>query len=215
MARFAKSMAVAALVGSAAAPAAAQNQYPQQQYPQTYPQQYPQDQYPQGQYPQGQYPQGQYPQGQYPQGQYQQGYPPPGYTYPDQNDGTNQNVMGAIIDQLIGNRYNVSDRKAIHQCAYAAMQRAQGYNYGGGYGYPGYHNYLRVTSVTDVERRSNSVRVRGTLGNGSYNRQPYDPRFGYNGGGLGYGGAVFSFRCDVDYRGHVRNVHVDPVYRHY
>ena len=203
MARLAIFVA-AALVGAAAAPAAAQYQYPQQQYPQTYPQQYPQEQYPQEQYPQ------------YPQGQYQQGYPQPGYTYPDQSYGANQNAMGAIIDQLIGNRYNVSDRQAIHQCAYAAVQRAQGYNYGGAYGYPGYHNYLRVTAINEIERRSNSVRVRGMLGGGGrYNAQPYDPRYGYNGGGYGYGGAQFSFRCDVDYRGYVRNVRVDPMYRHY
>lgn len=194
MARFAKSMVAAAFIGTAAVPATAQYQYPQQQYPQTYPQQ--QDQYPQGQHPQGEYPQGQYP-------------------YSDQGYG-NQNVMGAIIDQLIGNRYNVSDRQAIHQCAYAAVQRAQGYNYGGGYGYPGYHNYLRVTSITDVERRSNGVRVHGMLGNGRYNNtQPYDPRYGPNGGGYGYGGGEFSFRCDVDYRGYVRNVRVEPGYRHY
>lgn len=124
--------------------------------------------------------------------------------------------MGAIIDQLIGNRYNVSDRQAIHQCAYAAIQRARGYNSGSAYGYPGYHNYLRVTAINDVERRSNSVRVRGMLGTGGgYNAQPYDPRYGQNGGGYGYGRADFSFRCDVDYRGYVRNVRVDPAYRHY
>jgi hypothetical protein len=200
MARFAKIVAAVALLGTAAAPAAAQYQYPQQQYPQ---QQYPQDQYPQQQYPQA-----------YPQGQ--QGYPQGQYPYPDQSYGTNQNAIGAVIDQLIGNRYNVSDRQAIHQCAYAAVQRAQGYNYGGGYGYPGYHSYLRVTAINDVERRSNSVRVRGMLGSGGrYNTQPYDPRYGYNGGGYGYGGAAFNFRCDVDYRGYVRNVHVDPAYRHY
>ena len=215
MARFAETMALAALAGTTAANAAAQypqQQYPQeQQYPQTYQQQYPQDQYPQQQYPQDQYPQNQYP-----QGQYQQGYPQPGYAYPDQGYGTNQNAMGAIIDQLIGNRYNVSDRQAIHQCAYAAVQRAQGYNYGGGYGYPGYHNYLRVTAINDIERRSNSVRVRGMLASEArFNTQPYDPRYGYNGGGYGYGGSQFSFRCDVDYRGYVRNVHVDPAYRHY
>lgn len=212
MARFAKF--VAALIGTVAAPAGAQYQYPQQQYPQDqYPQSYPQDQYQQG-YPQQQYPPA------YPQDQYQQGYPQGQYPYPEQGYGTNQNVMGAIIDQLIGNRYNVTDRQAIHQCAYAAIQRAQGYNYGGGgYGYPGYsgyHNYLRVTAINDVERRSNSVRVRGMLGSGGrYNTQPYDPRYGYNGGGYGYGGGAFSFRCDVDYRGYVRNIHVDPAYRHY
>ena len=63
--------------------------------------------------------------------------------------------------------------------------------------------------------RPSGVRVRGMLGNGRYNAQPYDPRYGNNGGGYGYGGAEFSFRCDVDYRGYVRNVRVEPGYRHY
>lgn len=201
MARFAKSLVVATLVGSAAAaPAASQyNQYPQQQYPQ--------QQYPQQQNPAEQYPQQQYPQQEYPQPYTQQGY---GY---EQNYGSAQNAIGAIIDSLIGNRYNVSDRQAIHQCAYAAIQRAQG-QYGGAYGqtYPGYSNLPRVTSITDVERRSNGVRVRGTLGHGGYGNQPYDPRYGYGGG---YGRGYMSFRCDVDYQGYVRNVRLSPIYRGY
>lgn len=204
MARFANSLVVAALAVSASAPAASQyEQYPQQQYPQ---QQYPQqEQYPQEQNPAEQYPQQQYPQ--YPQPYTQQGY---GY---DQGYGSGQNAIGAIIDSLIGNRYNVTDRQAIHQCAYAAIQRAQG-QYGGAYGQPyrGYDNSLRVTSVTDVQRRSNGVRVRGTLGYGGYGNQSYDPRYGYGGG---YGRGYMSFRCDVDYRGYVRNVRLEPVYRGY
>jgi len=202
MARFAKIIAASALAVAAAAPAAAQYQYPQQQYPQTYPQQ---------QYPQQGYP--------------QQGYPQQGYGY-DQGYGTNQNAVGAIIDSLIGNRYNVNDRQAIHRCANAAMVRAQNQNWNGGYpqGYPGYNSNLRVMAITDVERRSSSVRVRGTLGrhygnqpygNQPYGNQPYDPRNGYYGNGYGNGRADLSFRCDVDYAGYVRNVRVEPLYRGY
>jgi hypothetical protein len=105
MARFPLLLAAAALAGPAAS-AAAQDyqQYPQYQQPQSqqpYQQQYP-DPY-QQQYPQG-----------YPG-------PQPGYGYPDQQYG-NQNVLGAFIDQLIGNRYDVSDRQAIRRCGFAAVQ---------------------------------------------------------------------------------------------
>jgi hypothetical protein len=188
MVRFAPVIAAAALAGSTAVPAAAQyNSYPQ---PQPQPQPYP--------YP------------------YPQPYPQPGYSGQDYGA---QGTVGAIIDSLIGNRYNVSDRQAIRQCASAVMQRAQsgygGYP-GGGYsgsGYGGY-NSMRVTSITDVERRSNGVRVRGTLGNNRFESRPYDPRYP-NGGADRYGRGSLSFRCDVDYRGYVRNVRVEPRYRGY
>jgi len=201
MARFAKLIAAAAFAATAAAPATAQYQ---QQYPQPYPQQgYPPQTYPQQDYP-------------------QQSYPQQGYGY-DQQYGTNQNALGAIIDGLIGNRYNVSDRQAIHQCSWAAIQRARGGNWngGGGYGqpYPGYNNYfgnsLRVTGITDVERRSKNVRVRGTMGSGRYGNQGYDPRYPNQPYGGGYGRSDLSFRCDVDYNGYVHNIHIEPLYRAY
>src|SRR6478672_12043157 len=84
-----KLLAGAAAIGALAAPAAAQY-YPQPAYPQQYPQ------YPQ--YPQQTYP----------------GYPQ-GYGY---NQGTG-NPVTDIIDQLLGNRYNVTDRQAVRQCANA------------------------------------------------------------------------------------------------
>ena len=81
-----------------------------------------------------------------------------------------QNPVGQIIDQLLGNRYNVSDRQAVSQCANAAMIQAQsqygGYNQGYGQGYGqqygqdyngrGYNRNagMRVTSITDVQRRT-------------------------------------------------------------
>ena len=202
MARFDVLMAAAALAGTAAAPAAAQ--YPQQPYPQTYPQQtYPQQGYP------------------------QQGYPDPyqqqGYGYQNQPYGTAQNPLGAIVDSLIGNHYNVSDRQAIHRCANAAVQRAQYQNPypGGGYGqgyaqaYPGYANSIQVTAITEVQRRTSTVRVRGTLGHHWQGNQAY----GYGGYGNGYQNNYrpgdLNFRCDVDYQGYVRDVRLEPVYRGY
>ena len=204
--------AVAALSG-VAAPAAAQTYpYPQQNYP--------------NQYPQTGY-----------------GYPNQGYGYP--NQGYSQNPVGQIIDQLLGNRYNVTDRTAVSQCAAVAVSQAQnqyrprgygqgyggqgyggqGYNqgYGGQQGYAGQQGYnsMRVTAITDVQRRSNGLRVRGLIASGmgyggGYGGQGYGGQ-GY--GGQGYGGQGYadpryanagdlSFRCNVDYRGAVTNVRI-------
>ena len=105
---------------------------------------------------------------QYPQQTYP-GYPQ-GYGY---NQGTG-NPVTDIIDQLLGNRYNVTDRQAVRQCANAARNQALGQygGYGRGYGYNqgnrAYANNLRVTAITNVERRSNGLRVSGTMGSGAY-----------------------------------------------
>jgi opacity protein-like surface antigen len=174
MTRIAKIMAAAVLAGGLAAPAAAQ----------VYVQPYPYQNYPYGTYP-GQ-----------PYGSYGGNY---GYG--------NQGVIGTIIDGLIGNRYGVNDRQAIRQCASAAVQRAENdyrpYFNGMPYAYQGYNGYVRVTAITDVQRRSNGrVRVRGLLDTAR--------------GGYGSGGADLSFRCDVDYAGRVYNVDLDRYgYRRY
>jgi len=185
MTSFIKYLAAAAAIGAVAAPAAAQYQQPYpQQYQQTYPQQY---------------------------GQPYQGY---GQAY-GQNYA--QNPVGAIIDSLLGNRYNVTDRQAVSQCASAAMVQAQaqfGGGYGGNSGY-GYNNRgyagasnLRVTSITDVQRRQNGLRVKGLMTSGfgpEYGRQN-----GYQNGyqNRGYGAEQLSFRCNVDYRGAVTNIRI-------
>jgi hypothetical protein len=181
MSRSAKLVAVAA-AACIAVPAMAQyNPYPNQP-PYNYPV-YPGQPYP---YPQ-----------QYP------GQPYPGQQYPY---GYDNSTVGSIIDQLIGNRYNVSDRRAIQSCASAALLRAVN-RYPNGYAqaYPGYNSRLRVTAITDVQRRSNGVRVRGMLGGGM--------RYGY--GRDPYGSADISFRCDVDYAGYVRDVRLGEGYRGY
>jgi hypothetical protein len=220
MAISARLFTTAALACAAAAPALAQYQpYPQQGYPQPYPQQYPQ------QYP--------YPEPYPPQ------YPEQGYPYPNQPYATTESAVGAIVDSLIGNRYAAGERQAIHQCAWAAAQRAQrdygqAYPYGayppqgGAYpqpysGYRGHH--VRVTAITGVEHRSKGVRVHGLIDAGLYRTQPYDPRYGYGGPGqnygYGYSGVVYNgagdltFRCDVDHAGAVHNIHLDRTYRAY
>ena len=190
MTSFTRILAGAAAIGSLAAPAAAQY-YPQPTYPQAYPQQYPQA------YPQQAYP------------GYSQGY---GY------QGTTGNPVTDIIDSLLGNRYNVTDRQAVRQCANAARaQAAQQYSggydgYSNGYRQQGYAGAnLRVTSITGVERRSSGLRVSGPLGS-AYAGQ-YGGQYGYQtrGYGQGYANASLSFRCNVAYNGAVTGLRVRPV----
>lgn len=190
MTSFTRYLAGAAALGALAAPAAAQY-YPQQPYQQQYQQPYAQPVYPQQGYAYG-----------------QQGY---AYGQP----GYNQNPISTIIDSLLGNRYNVTDRQAVSRCASAAMAQAQaqyGGRYNNGYGYDrryqgqGFGNGMgmRVTSITDVQRRNNGLRVSGMLSSGAgYNQPAYGYNQGYN---QAYG--QLSFRCNVDYNGAVTGVRI-------
>src|SRR6185369_4409244 len=72
------------------------------------------------------YPYPSYPQPAYPG--YGQAYPQAGYG----QQGYAQSPIGQIIDGLLGNRYNVTDRQAVSQCASAAMTQASA-QYGNGY----------------------------------------------------------------------------------
>lgn len=127
----------------------------------------------------------------------------PGYDYPaypgqSQGDAQPQRVIGGIVDALIGNRYNVSDRKAVRQCSVAAVWKAENqyapYFRNQPSAYQGYGGHIRVTAITDVKRRMGGVRVKGLLDSARY----------------GYGKAAdLSFRCDVDYGGRVQNVRID------
>lgn len=157
----------------------------------------------------------------YPNPYPQQGYPPQGYAYPPQG----QNVIGQMIGQLLGNRYQANDRHAVERCASAAMAQAnaqyrrdpygQGYgNQGYGYGNQGYppQAAMRVTAITEVRRRNNGVRVSGLLDSRGGYGQPYGNAYGYQ--GQGYQDPRYaaqgdlSFRCNVDYRGAVTNVRI-------
>ena len=174
MTSFRTYLAATAALGAVCAPAIAQNPYPygyQQQYPQTYPQPYP-----------------------------QQAYPAPGYNqgYGYQGSG---NPVTDVIDSLLGNRYSVTDRQAVRQCANAASaQASQQY---GGYGYN--RGGMRVSSISGVQRRGNGLRVSGTLssvaGYGGYGNQ-----YGYQ--NRGYTGGAVSFRCNVAYNGAVTGIRI-------
>jgi hypothetical protein len=161
-------------------------------------------------------------------GYVQQGYAQPGYaqTYA-------ANPVEQIINQLLGNnsRYTVSDRTAVSRCASVALAQAEaryrpGYNgYGNQYGQPrGYgqqygqpyanagYSPMRVTAISNVERRRNNVlRVTGLISSGMY-AQPYGNAYGYQGQQYNdprYAQAAdLSFRCNVDYRGAVSGVRI-------
>jgi len=189
MIRFTKLLTAAAVIGGMAVPAAAQYAYPQP-VPQPAP---------------GQPGYGYYPQQAYPQGYGQQPY---------SND-----PIGQVINQLLGNRYNVSDRTAVRQCAAAAVQQASaqvGQRYGNAYGYNGNQGYnqgyngaasMRVTAITDVQRRRNGLRVSGLIDSRA-GYPPYGQAYGYQNQGYAASGDL-SFRCNVDYRGAVTNVRIN------
>ncbi|HEX3423455.1 MAG TPA: hypothetical protein VHS33_08670 [Sphingomicrobium sp.] len=119
----------------------------------------------------------------------------------EEMDAQSQRVIGGVIDALVGNHYNVSDRQAIRRCAIAAVDRAEQQNRGDfrtqPVAYPGYRGRVRVTAITDVQRRLLVVRIRGLLSTA---------RHGY---GQGNRGADLTFRCDVNGHGNVGNVKIE------
>jgi hypothetical protein len=132
------------------------------------------------------------------------GYTQPGVAYGYGQQGYAQNPIQQVIDGLLGNRYNATDRQAVSRCASAAMTQAAaqyGNGYDRGYGNNGYnrgYNAMRVTSITDVQRRNNGLRVSGMMSSG------YGGQYGYQ--NRNYAAGDVSFRCNVDYRGAVTNV---------
>ena len=140
--------------------------------------------------------------------QYYPGYPGGGYGYPGTGGG---DVVGSILNSILGGRsYATNERYAVEQCVRAVEYRinTRGLdNEGGryrqyGYGY-GYNNAYgngyagaRVTSVSQVQRRSNGgLRVYGyaTTGMGGqygYGNQGYGGQYGQYGypNQGGYGG---------------------------
>ena len=174
----------------------------------------------------------------------------PNYGY--NNGGT---TIGAVINSVLGGgRYGAYgqgyDRVAVDQCARAAEARVsraygnRGYGaYAQGnmdprYGNQGYNpqayaynsgSQARVLGITQVERKSNGLKVSGVMSSGmssgygnqayGYGNQGYDPRYGNQGyGNQGYGNqgyyanngqvADLRFSCRVDYRGYVTNIDI-------
>jgi len=146
-----------------------------------------------------------------------------GYGYQGYNNDRSQidRCVAAVeqrLNQGYGNRYGNQ---------YGAPYGGYGsYNtpYGGNYNQYGYNQYAqggaKVVGITRVERRSSSTtRVRGVAtanvyanqyGNpygGQYNT-PYGGQYGYNNYGYTNAGEL-SFKCDIDYRGYIRDIDID------
>jgi hypothetical protein len=211
-------LAAGAVSLAAVVPAAAQTQYP---YP------YPQQTYPQQGYPQPGYPQPGY------------GYPPQGQGGMGQIiDQLLGNRYAANDRYAVERCATAAVAQATEQ--YRGNQYSQGYGdpnqgygnpnqgYGGpnqGYGDPNqvfgnpdrrYNRArtMRVTAITEVQRRQNGLRISGLLDSrGGYQRygqgygQPYGQAPGYQNQGYAAQGDL-TFRCNVDYRGTVTNVRI-------
>lgn len=151
-----------------------------------------------------------------------------------------------IVDQQLGNRYGASDKEAVARCVTAALAQGailygvngyagtDGYaGYAGAYrpgpagvpGFPGIVTTMKVSAITDVQRRSDGMRVKGLIDSGvdyrgDYGGQAYE--------GAGAGGQPYAtrnpsnndlaFRCNLDSAGLVTSMHVErhtTTYRRY
>jgi hypothetical protein len=76
-------------------------------------------------------------------------------------------------------------------------------------------NSGRVTAITSSTPTRSGMRIRGVASSGRYAYNNYG-QYGYGAyGALGYGynnAADLSWRCDVDYRGYVRDVDINRRY---
>ena len=142
-----------------------------------------------------------------------------------------------IVDQQLGPRYAASDKEAVARCATAALAEGailygvngyagtDGYaGYAGAYrpgaagvpGFPGIATTMRVSAITDVQRRPDGMRVKGLIDSGvdylgGYGGQAYQ--------GAGTGGQAYAtshpsnndlaFRCNLDAAGLVTSMHVE------
>ncbi|HWI75757.1 MAG TPA: hypothetical protein VNS53_01580 [Sphingomicrobium sp.] len=111
-----------------------------------------------------------------------------------------------------GNAYGygaVSTQAAVNQCTAAVQNRLYSRQGLSGivsslFGLSGTSG--RVLSVTSVDPNRSTIRIRGTATSGRYSYNPY---------GYGYYGSVAAgyvpdlrYKCDVDYRGYVRDVDI-------
>jgi hypothetical protein len=150
------------------------------------------------------------------------GYGAPGYGYGAPGYGYPQSGLGAVIDSILGNNryaYGVDQRALVNQCVAAVTNRIQrdyAYRYGapygapygtpygapyGGYGYAGTN--ARVLGITNIDRRSSGLRVRG-VATANANVAAYGP-YGYAQQPV----AELSFRCNIDYRGRILDIDLD------
>ena len=124
----------------------------------------------------------------------------PGYGYGTPYGG---NVIGQVLNGVLGNGYGANSQVAVNQCAAAVQQRLSG---GYGYGYNGYGNGGgRVLGISRVEPRSNGeLVVRGVANSGR-------TAYGYN----GQGQVDLTWKCKVDYRGFIRDIDINRAQTNY
>jgi hypothetical protein len=142
-----------------------------------------------------------------------------------------------VVDAQLGARYAATERQAVARCVTAALAQGailygvngyagtEGYAaYAGAYrpgaagvpGFPGIATTMRVSAITDVQRRSDGMRVKGLIDSGvdyrgSYGGEAYQ--------GAGAGGQAYAtrhpsnndlaFRCNLDPAGLVASMHVE------
>jgi hypothetical protein len=151
-----------------------------------------------------------------------------------------------IVDRQLGARYGASDREAVARCVTAALAEGailygvngyagtEGYaGYAGAYrpgaagvpGFPGIATAMRVSAITDVQRRPDGMRVKGLIDSGVDYRGAHGSR-AYQGAGAG--GQPYAtrhpshndlaFRCNLDTAGLVTSLHVErhtTIYRRF
>src|SRR5690349_9727674 len=135
--------------------------------------------------------------------------PAPAQYYPGYGYGYNGNVVGQVLNQVLGGGYGyngygyngANSQVAVNQCAAAVQQRLSG-GYGG-YGYNGGYAGGRVLGISRVEPRSNGgLTVRGVASSGRY-------------AGYGQGQVDLTWKCKVDYRGYVSDIDLNRVSSNY
>lgn len=159
----------------------------------------------------------------------------PGSNYGYGQYGYSTNVIGQVLQSIL-NPYGqfgyrqtaVNPQTAVNRCTAAVQQRLAyqyqaGYSpygnspYGyGGYGYNNAQSNARILGISRVDQRSSTtLRVRGYATSGMSYGGGYG-QYGYGAyGALGYGQqqpADLTFKCDVDYRGHIRDIDIDRRY---
>lgn len=134
--------------------------------------------------------------------------------------GYQPNVIGQVLQQILnpygqfGYQRGVHPQTAVQRCTAAVQQRLQmqyraGYSpYGySQYGYSNPYSNARILGITRVDQRSSTtLRVRGVATSGMAYGYGYGSPYAY---GAAAAPADLSFRCDVDYRGYVRNISID------
>jgi hypothetical protein len=112
--------------------------------------------------------------------------------------------------------YGMNSNAAVQRCSAAVQNRlynrtSLGSIFGSLVGIPA-NPAGRIVSITSSMPTRYGMRVRGLASSGRYAYNSYGPYGSGAYGALGYrynAAADLSWRCDVDYRGHVRNVDIN------